>query len=109
MNRRVFLVVAGALTISRALAQRGPAMLRVALGDTALATATMVEGSSSPWGILLGELRTLGYVEGKNVVIERWSAAGAASSTAYRDLARKVVSSNPAAIVVRSRSMLVFF
>lgn len=110
MNRREAsfgLLVILAAPLARAQApSRVP---RVALVDTAQPVASMVEGPHSPWGALIAELRKLGYVDGKSVVLERWSGAGAGTATAYRDLARKVVSSQPQAIVVRSRSLLVHF
>jgi putative ABC transport system substrate-binding protein len=42
------------------------------------------------------ELRRLGYVEGENLIIERYSAEG--HHERYADLAREIVTRNPDAI-----------
>ena len=47
---------------------------------------------------LFPELRRLGYTEGQNLVVERWSAAGRRES--YPDVARQVVRSKPHVIFV---------
>lgn len=67
----------------------------------------MAEGRHPFWGTLIVELRRLGYVEGQNIAVERWSGGGAANAAAYRELARKIIASAPRLIVVRSRSMLI--
>jgi len=109
IRRGAFLGLLALLAAPLASAQTQAPLPRIALVDTAQPVASMVEGPHSPWGALIAELRKLGYVEGKSVTLERWSGAGAGSATAYRELARKVVSSQPQVIVVRSRSMLVHF
>lgn len=106
MRRRAFLACLGALAAPAAFAQGARSLPRIALVDSTQPTGTMVEGSQSPWSALIAELRSLGYVEGKSIALDRWSGAGAGRATAYRDLARQVVSSKPQAIFVRSRSVL---
>lgn len=105
MKRRAFLFAAAAFAASLAIAQRQSNLPRIALVDSTQPTITMVEGSQSPWSHLISELRLLGYVEGKNITLERWSGAGAGNATVYRELSRKVASSNPQAIVVRGGTM----
>jgi len=110
MKRRETLVALLAFTASgRAFAQAAGAKPRVALVDSSERVENMTEGRQSAWGALLGELRRLGYVEGQGILIERWSGGGAASAAAYSELARKVVASQPRIIVVRGRSVLVYF
>jgi len=107
MNRReaiaALLALAGA---PRAHSQAPAGPPRIALVDTAAATADMAEGRHPLWGNLLGELRRLGYVEGQNIALERWSGGGAGTAAAYSALARKVVASRPRLIVVRSRTAM---
>ena len=45
------------------------------------------------WAAFFGELRRLGYVEGKNLVVERYSGEGRVER--FRDLASNVVRRNP--------------
>ncbi len=54
-------------------------------------------------GALLEELRRLGYLEGKTIVIKRWSGGG--NIGAYGALAHKIVNEQPQLIVARSRTM----
>jgi putative ABC transport system substrate-binding protein len=107
MNRReaiaALLALAGA---PRAHSQAPAGPPRIALVDTAAATAEIAEGRHPLWGNLLGELRRLGYVEGQNIALERWSGGGAGTAAGYSALARKVVASRPRLIVVRSRTAL---
>lgn len=82
---------------------QAPKTPRVAFVDPAEQTANMVEGRHPLWGTLLEELRRLGYVEGKTIVIERWSAGG--NTGAYVDMARKIADSRPRIVVSRGRSI----
>src|SRR5262249_42601667 len=54
-------------------------------------------GGGSAWRAFFGELRRLGYVEGGNLIIERYSAEG--HHERYADLARQIVARNPDVIV----------
>jgi hypothetical protein len=92
MNRRDTLaVIAAVCTAPHALAQPAPKALRIALVDPAELPANMAEGRSPAWGSLLSELRRLGHVEGKTVMIERWSGGGDIGS--YNEMARKIAAS----------------
>src|SRR6201987_3353501 len=53
------------------------------------------------------ELRRLGYVEGKNLIIERYSAEG--HHERYADLARQIVTRNPDVIVTGTNPVVVVF
>jgi putative tryptophan/tyrosine transport system substrate-binding protein len=95
MNRRD--LIAGLLVIAatgRARAQQSAKQYRIAIFDAATPAEVMNEstGPDYPvWGPLFKELRRLGYVEGQNLTVERYSGSGSYSP----DLARKVVASNP--------------
>jgi putative ABC transport system substrate-binding protein len=104
MNRRDALLATVALALPGTVAAQR-ALTRIAIIDPATEVSEMVEGRPL-WGVFLAELRKLGYAEGKELVISRWSGGAAASPSAYLALARKMVATEPAVIVVRSRSML---
>jgi putative tryptophan/tyrosine transport system substrate-binding protein len=59
-------------------------MLRAAIHNQAMARL---------FGAFFGELRLLGYVEGKNVVVERYF--GGSLAEIYRDVVSDVVRRNP--------------
>ena len=90
-----------------ARAQAQAQLPRVALVDSTEPPASMAEGGNPVWSALLGELRRLGYVEGKTISVDRWSGGGAATAAGYSALAGKVVASQPRVIVVRARTVLV--
>jgi putative ABC transport system substrate-binding protein len=56
---------------------------------------------------VFGELRRLGYVEGDNLIIERYSAEG--HHERYADLAREIVTRNPDVIVTGTNPVVVAF
>lgn len=95
MKRRDF--AAGltlAATFGSAQAQQSAKRYRIAILDAASPVEVMNEfvGPEWPlWGSLFSELRRLGYVEGQNLTVERYSGRGNYS----HDLARAVVASNP--------------
>jgi putative tryptophan/tyrosine transport system substrate-binding protein len=96
MRRRDFTVglVLAAVAVGTARAQPSTKRYRIAILDPATPVKVMSEatGPEYPlWGPLFTELRRLGYVEGQNLVVERYSGQGHYSP----DLARAVVSSNP--------------
>jgi putative ABC transport system substrate-binding protein len=59
---------------------------------------TLNETGDNPWRAFFVELRALGYVEGKNLVIERVSGNGI-SAQRYLELAREAVNGKPNLIV----------
>ncbi len=72
---------------------------RIAVVAGSLPTASVTEAAGgTPWRAFSAELRRLGYVEGSNLVIERYSAEG--QPERYAELARHVVSRNPDLIVL---------
>jgi putative ABC transport system substrate-binding protein len=64
----------------------------------------ITESGDAFWHSLFNELRRLGYVEGDNLVIERYSGEGRAAR--YPDLARQIVSRNPDLIVAISNFLV---
>ena len=97
MRRREFVALLAGSTLSLpvpAWAQRSTKVYRIAIVHPSYPVASLTETSFSP-GIraIFTELRRLGYIEGKNLVIERYSGEGRAAH--YPDLAREVVAHNP--------------
>jgi putative tryptophan/tyrosine transport system substrate-binding protein len=77
-------------------------------GSSSHPVATLTETSFSP-GVraIFTELRRLGYVKGKNVLIERYSGEGRAAH--YPDLARDVVRRNPDVIIAIGNDLVLDF
>jgi putative ABC transport system substrate-binding protein len=71
---------------------------KIAFIHPAFAVNTLNETGDNPWRAFFVELRALGYVEGKNLVIERVSGNGI-STQRYLELAREAVNSKPNLIV----------
>src|SRR6201993_2466266 len=66
---------------------------RIAIFHPAIPTTLLTEtGGGSAWRAFFSELRRLGYVEGENLIIERYSAEG--HHERYADLARQIVTRN---------------
>src|SRR6516164_7660868 len=92
MRRREFIGLLGSaptLWPLAAHAQRS-ATQRIAIFHPAIPATLLTEtGGGSAWGAFFGELRRLGYVEGENLIIERYSAEG--HHERYADFAREIV------------------
>src|SRR5437879_13046441 len=101
MRRREFIAVLGGAGIAwplTARAQQAATPRRIAIFHPAIPTTLHTEtGGGSAWRAFFGELRRLGYVEGGNLIIERYSAEG--HHERYADLAREIVSRTPDVIV----------
>ena len=97
MRRREFLtLVAGAsiLPSAGAGAQQSTKVCRIAMLHPSYAVSEMTETSSLPsYRSFVDELRRLGYIEGRNLLIDRYSAEGLIEN--YPALALTVVSHNP--------------
>ena len=109
MRRRNFvfgpLAVAAMGTVH---ARQSGKLYRIAVVHPSHPVATLTETSFSP-GVraLFTELGRLGYVEGKNILIERYSGEGRAVH--YPDLARDVVRSNPDVIIAIGNELVLDF
>jgi putative tryptophan/tyrosine transport system substrate-binding protein len=95
MRRREF--IAGLLvaaTLRHARAQQPAKVHRLAIIATALPVTDITETSSLRlYRALFQELRRLGYVEGRNLIVERYSGEGRTEH--FAELARVVVRSKP--------------
>src|SRR6516162_3433394 len=102
MRRRKFLGLFGGLSatiISRAA--RGDAIKLVALVVLAAPVAEMQETSTNVYGrTFFAELRRLGYVERKNLIVLRFTSAGHVER--IPDVAREVVAATPDVILAFS-------
>src|SRR5690349_15212864 len=101
MRRREFITGITGSTVAWPLtvrAQQAKAKRRIAIFHPAIPTRLLTEtGGGSAWRAFFGELRHLGYVEGDNLIIERYSAEG--HHERYADIAREVVTRDPDVIV----------
>jgi putative ABC transport system substrate-binding protein len=100
MRRRDF--IAGlmiAAVTGRAQAQQTGKVYRIAIGHPIVPVADLNQASKGSFVIaaIFEELTRLGYVEGRNLLIERYSGEGRADH--YPDLARQIVSRNPDLII----------
>jgi putative tryptophan/tyrosine transport system substrate-binding protein len=101
MRRREIITVLGgamaALTFA-ARAQQPAKMKRIAIvSPTTKISDISVSGSHPLYRVLFEELGRLGYVEGQNLEVERYSGEGRIER--YADLARDVVSAHPDVVV----------
>src|SRR3982075_4121499 len=109
MRRRVF--TAGMLLAAvpwPARAQQRATPPRIAIFHPAIPTTLLTEtGGGSAWRAFFSELRRLGYVEGENLIIERYSAEG--HHERYANLAREIVSRNPDVIITGPNPLVTSF
>src|SRR5215467_3766434 len=111
MRRREFITLLGGAAAAwplTARAQQPATQHRIAIFHPAIPTTLLTEtGGGSAWRAFFGELRRLGYVEGGNLIIERYSADG--HHERYADLAREIVTRNPDVIVTGTNPVVVAF
>src|SRR6202158_4812228 len=109
MRRREF--TAGVLLAAvpwSARAQQRATQHRIAIFHPAIPTTLLTEtGGGSAWRAFFAELRRLGYVEGENLIVERYSAEG--HHERYADLAREIVTRNPDLIVTGTNPVVIAF
>jgi putative ABC transport system substrate-binding protein len=115
MKRREFITFFGAAAAASlvawplaARAQQPARQQRIAVFHPAIPTRLLTEtGGGSAWRAFFGELRRLGYVEGENLIIERYSAEG--HHERYADVVREIVSRNPDVIVTGTNPVVIAF
>jgi putative tryptophan/tyrosine transport system substrate-binding protein len=110
IKRREFLtLIAGSATFSvAASAQQSARQQRMAMFHPAIPPALLTEkGGGSAWRAFFGELRRLGYIEGQNLLIERYWADG--RHDRYAEVARDIVSRNPDLIVTGTNPVVTVF
>jgi putative tryptophan/tyrosine transport system substrate-binding protein len=110
MRRRDF--IAGLMftaIVGRAQAQQTKKVFRIAFAHPTTPVADINQASKGSLVIpaIFDELIRLGYVEGRNLVIERYSGEGRAAH--YPELARAVVSRDPDLIIAISNNLVLDF
>ena len=95
MQRREFIGLIGGVAVwpLAARAQQSAKIKRIAMVSPSTKVADMRIGGDLMYGGLLSELKLLGYAEGDNLIVERYSGGGRGEG--YSDLAREVVGTNP--------------
>jgi len=88
----------------RAYAQQVGSKKRLAFVHASTKAADMRIGADSGFTIFLEELQRLGYVEGQNLIIERYSAEG--QPERYGDLAREAVGAHPDLIAASGTALV---
>jgi len=110
MKRREFIALLGGAAVSSltAWAQQPATRHRIAIFHPAIPATLITEtGGGSAWRAFFAELRRLGYIEGENLIIERYSAEG--HHERYADLAREIVTGNPDLIVTGTNPVVIAF
>ena len=109
MRRREF--TAGMLLAAvpwSARAEQPATKHRIAIFHPAIPTTLLTEtGGGSAWRAFFSELRRLGYVEGVNLIIERYSAEG--HHERYTKSALEIVTSGPDLIVTGTNPVVIAF
>jgi putative tryptophan/tyrosine transport system substrate-binding protein len=107
MRRREFIAgtaITTALSFAKSVyAQtdaRSPGIKRIAIVHNAEKPEGMTINGRRTFKAYFGELKRLGYVEGQNLLVDRYSALG--QSERYGDLARTIVASHPDLIIAVS-------
>ena len=96
MQRREFIMLFGGTAATCPLAARAqqPAkMKRIAIVSPATKIGDMGVNGIRQYRVFFEELSRLGYVEGENLMVERYSGEG--RTERYADFARDVVSTHP--------------
>jgi putative ABC transport system substrate-binding protein len=111
MKRREFITLLGGAAAAWPVAvwaQQPATQHRIAIFHPAIPTTLLTEtGGGSAWRAFFAELRRLGYIEGENLIIERYSAEG--HHERYADLAREIVTRNPDLIVTGTNPVVIVF
>src|SRR5438045_9038185 len=100
MKRREFigLLIGAAVSPFALHAQQRPTQRRIAIFHPAIPANLITEtAGGTAWRAFFPELRRLGYIEGENLIVERYSAEG--HHERYADLARDIVTSSPELLV----------
>jgi putative ABC transport system substrate-binding protein len=110
MKRRDFITFVGGAAAwpVAARAQQTAKTHRIALVHPSASIADMHESGGNPYyGALFKELRRLGYIEGVNLVVIRYSAEG--REERFPELCQEVVRTNPDIIVTARSSLALSF
>lgn len=106
MRRRDFLLATTMLATSmrRASAQQPAKAKRIAMIHPAMKPAEMNIGGDSTYAIIFEELKRLGYVEGVNLIVERYSPEGRFDRVS--EVTREVVATRPDVICAMSNPLV---
>jgi putative ABC transport system substrate-binding protein len=109
MRRREFTAGLLLAAVPRpARAQQRTTRPRIAIFHPAIPVSLLTEtGGGSAWRAFFSELRRLGYAEGENLIIERYSADG--HHERYADMAREIVAGGPDLIVTGTNPVVTAF
>src|SRR6516165_6163927 len=111
MRRREFITLIGGAAAAWSLsahAQQTANTHRMALVHPSVSIADMSESGGNPnYAALFKELRSLGYIEGVNLVVTRYSGEG--REERYPELCREVVRTKPDVIVTASSRLALSF
>jgi len=99
MRRREFISLLGSTAAwpLAARAQQPTKTYRITVVGTAPITEMSERADNPGWAAFFNELRRLGYIEGSNLIVDRYSGEG--REERYADLCREVVRTNPNLIV----------
>ena len=110
MRRREFVIALGSVAAVSApqlgRAQQTAKVYRIAMVVTSVPVAQMIETQSADVRALFEELRRRGYVEGRNLVVERYSGEGKGR---FAELAAEVIRSKPDLIIDYSNAQTMAF
>src|SRR6516164_4689371 len=111
IGRRKFLATLGGAAAGWPLAARGEQATkthRIAIVHPSVSISEMNETGDHPYyPALFKELRRLGYVEGKNLIVARYSAEG--REDRFPELCREVVGTKPDVIVTSASRLVLSF
>jgi ABC-type uncharacterized transport system substrate-binding protein len=112
LKRREFITLLGGAAATwsiAARAQQSANVYRIAFVRTSGSIADFSEagGDSPTFRAIFQELRRLGYVEGQNLIVERYSGEG--RQERYAELAREVVRAEPHLIVAFGTPLVLIF
>jgi putative ABC transport system substrate-binding protein len=110
MRRREFITLAGGMAVwpLAARAQSTAKTHRVAVVHPSASIADMSESGGNPaYAALFKELRRLGYIEGNNLVVTRYSAEG--REDRFPELCQQVVRTKPDVIVTTASRLTLAF
>jgi len=96
-----------ATAMRRAVAQQPTTTKRVAIVATSFKVSDMTADRDRYYRAFFEELKRLGFIEGQNLVVERYSAEG--QKERHVELAREVVGTHPDVILVFSPSLAFAF
>jgi putative tryptophan/tyrosine transport system substrate-binding protein len=111
MKRREFIGLVGSAAVAGASIVRAGEQVkvyRIAVADPITPVSDLTETGPNPQiATLFRELRRLGYVEGRNLVVQRFSGSG--DNASYDKLVRDVVAAAPDLIIAISNLMVLRF